>query len=226
MHQRIAIVAVMIVCAHLTAARAHSAQAADATLVFTPQSVLLASDSRDGAQFGEAVALDGDTALIAAPYADPEGTTGAAYVFVRSGGAWIEQAQLVGASAVFDGFGASVALSGDIAFVGAPGEDVGDGAVYVFQRIGTAPGAPTLNPPVVTGSTVALSWTAGSGGTPTGYTVIATATPNGAPIASVGLTGTSALFPNVPPGTYYLRLTASNAAGASAPSPQVTVTMP
>jgi hypothetical protein len=79
---------------------------------------------------------------------------------------------------------------------------------------------------VVTGSTVVLSWTTGSGGTPTSYTLTAAATPTGSPIATVTLTGLGASFTNVPPGTYYLRLTASNAAGTSAPSSQVTVTVP
>jgi hypothetical protein len=34
------------------------------------------------------------------------------------------------------------------------------------------------------------------------------------------------LFANVPPGTYYLRLTATNAAGTSGPSAVVTLVVP
>lgn len=90
----------------------------------------------------------------------------------------------------------------------------------------TAPGAPTLNVPMVSGSTVSLSWTAGSGGAPAGYTLAASATPGGAPIVTVPLGGTSVSFAGVPSGTYYLRLTASNAAGASPPSAEVTLTVP
>lgn len=134
MHQRIAL-AFLMLCAPLVPVRPVSAQAVDAAQAMMPQGMLLASDSTSGTQFGSAVALDGDTALIAAPAA---GQSGAAYVFVRSGGAWIEQAKLVGGSPdPIAFFGTSVAVSGDIAFVGAPGEDTVAGAVYVFRRIGT-----------------------------------------------------------------------------------------
>jgi hypothetical protein len=90
----------------------------------------------------------------------------------------------------------------------------------------SAPLAPVLNPPSVSGGTVNLSWTPGGGGAPTGYTLTATATPSGSPLATVPLTGTSASFPGVPSGTYYLRLTAANAAGTSASSNQVTLVVP
>ena len=78
--------------------------------------------------------------------------SGAAYVFVRSGGVWVQQAYLKASnSGMLDGFGAAVAISGDTIVVGAPGEDSaatgvnGDeldntegssGAVYVFVRSG------------------------------------------------------------------------------------------
>ncbi len=88
-----------------------------------------------------------------------------------------------------------------------------------------APGAPTLAA-TATGSTVNVSWTAGSGGTPTGYTLRASTTPGGAPIATLPVSGTTATFTDVPSGTYYLTLTASNATGTSAASNQVTVTVP
>ena len=86
-----------------------------------------------------------------------------------------------------------------------------------------APGVPTLSASA-SGSTVNVSWTAGGGGAPTGYTLSASVTPGGAPIATVPVGGASASFPNVPSGTYYLRLTASNGAGTSPASNQVTVT--
>jgi hypothetical protein len=89
----------------------------------------------------------------------------------------------------------------------------------------SAPGVPTLSASA-TGTTVNVSWTAGSGGAPTGYVLSASVTPGGAPIASVPLGGTSAAFPGVPSGTYYLRLTATNAAGTSPASNQVTATVP
>jgi hypothetical protein len=89
----------------------------------------------------------------------------------------------------------------------------------------TAPGAPTLSASV-SGRTVSVSWTPGSGGAPAGYTLSAAVSPAGAAIATVPLGGTGVSFPNVPSGTYYLRLTATNGAGTSPASNQVTVTVP
>lgn len=88
------------------------------------------------------------------------------------------------------------------------------------------PGAPTLNTPTVSGSTVSLSWSAGSGSAPSSYTLVARMSPGGPPIATVPLGGTSQSFSNVPAGTYYLELTAANAAGTSPPSAQVTLVVP
>lgn len=90
----------------------------------------------------------------------------------------------------------------------------------------TAPGVPTLHAPIVSGSTVSLSWTPGSGDPPTSYTLVASDAPGGAPIVTVPLTGTSVSFAGVPSGTYYLRLTATNGAGTSAPSGEVTLVVP
>lgn len=95
-------------------------------------------------------------------------------------------------------------------------------------RVGATapPGTPTLHAPSVSGTTVSFSWTAGSGVAPTSFVLSAAVTPGGAPVASVPLSGSSASIPGVPRGTYYARLTAVNAAGASAPSNQVTVVVP
>jgi nucleoside-specific outer membrane channel protein Tsx len=102
---------------------------------------LTASDGAAGDEFGYAVAVSGDTAMVGAPSAEVSGLTwaGAVYVFVRSNGSWSEQAKLTaGDGAEDDGFGYSVALSGDTAVVGAPWADVSDrdnaGAAYVFVR--------------------------------------------------------------------------------------------
>jgi len=89
----------------------------------------------------------------------------------------------------------------------------------------SAPGAPVLNTPSVSGGIVSLSWAPGGGGVPASYTLYASLTPGGAPIASLALTGTSAAFP-APSGTYYLRMTASNAVGTSGLSNQVTLVVP
>jgi uncharacterized repeat protein (TIGR01451 family) len=112
-------------------------------LIYLEQKVL-ASDGAAGDQFGVSVAISGDTALVGAPYDDVEANAdqGSAYVFVRVGTTWTEQAQLTASDgALNDQFGSSIALSGGTALIGAPYDDVGanndQGSVYVFVRSGT-----------------------------------------------------------------------------------------
>lgn len=104
------------------------------------QQKLTASDGAAGAQFGSSVALAGDTALIGAP---PGGSgAGAAYVFVRTNGQWTEAQKLTASDGVdYDSFGRSVALSADVAVVGASCQggtplqnNLGPGYAYVFRR--------------------------------------------------------------------------------------------
>ncbi|MBP7777582.1 MAG: hypothetical protein KA371_10670 [Acidobacteria bacterium] len=87
------------------------------------------------------------------------------------------------------------------------------------------PGAPTLNPPMVSGSTVGLSWTPGTGSAPTSYVLTAFAS-GGAVLATVPLTGTSASFSGVPSGSYLLQLVAVNVLGSSPPSSPVPLVVP
>jgi len=110
---------------------------------WTQQAKLMASDAQANDNFGYSVAVSGDTAVIGARSEDTGGSTaGAAYVFTRSGGAWVEQAKLMASDAVDgDYFGWSVAVSGDTAVIGARSEDTGGsdaGAAYVFTRSGGA----------------------------------------------------------------------------------------
>ena len=72
----------------------------------------------------------------------PNRDQGSAYVFVRSGSTWSQQAQLTAADgAVNDRFGGSVAISGETVVVGAPSDriitDYGRGSAYVFVRSGS-----------------------------------------------------------------------------------------
>src|SRR5688572_17015953 len=107
------------------------------------EALFTGSDSSSGDVFGDAVAMDGDTALIGAYGADNENgaNAGAAYVFVRNGTTWTEQQRLIGDPGALFSFGAAVAVSGDTAVVGAFGEDhsglVNAGAAYVYVRSGT-----------------------------------------------------------------------------------------
>jgi hypothetical protein len=108
---------------------------------WTQQAELTSGDGAQHDSFGASVALagDGSIALVGAP--GPNIRTGAAYVFVRSGTTWTQQAVLTpGDGAQYDSFGASVALAGDgsTALVGAPGHYIRTGAAYVFTRSGTS----------------------------------------------------------------------------------------
>jgi hypothetical protein len=106
--------------------------------------VLAPSDGASGDEFGRAVAIsaDGNTALIGAA-GDDFGSVvdaGTARVFVRSAGTWTPQATLQAPDAAsLDELGESVALTldGNLAFVGAPGDNSGRGSVRVFSRTGT-----------------------------------------------------------------------------------------
>ncbi|NOK11951.1 DUF7507 domain-containing protein [Corallococcus exercitus] len=109
-------------------------------LIVTEQAKLTASDAEAGDFFGIAVALSGDTAVVGAPGSNtaPFLDGGAAYVFVRSGTTWSEQAKLTASDAETGGaFGFAVALSGDTVVVGDPNRDNSAGAAYVFVRSGT-----------------------------------------------------------------------------------------
>jgi hypothetical protein len=92
--------------------------------------------------FGYAVALSGDTALIGAYRDDYDifGDAGSAYVFTRDGGTWDSGIKLLAADgAGGDNFGHSVAISGDIALIGAHNNDDkggGSGSAYLFTRSG------------------------------------------------------------------------------------------
>jgi len=109
---------------------------------WTQQQKLTASDTEDGDIFGVSVGIDGDTAIVGAPYESTGGTqSGAAYVFTRSGSTWTEQQKLVASDASsFSEFGASVAISGNTVIVGAyqdNGAGSSRGAAYVFTRSGS-----------------------------------------------------------------------------------------
>ena len=103
------------------------------------QTKLIASVAAAGDGFGEEVTISGDTVAVGSEYADDG--SGAAYVFQRTGTTWKEQAKLTASDATEgDEFGESVAISGDTIVVGADdaaGAELGTGAAYVFQRIGT-----------------------------------------------------------------------------------------
>ena len=128
---------------------------------------LKASNTDAGDEFGRSVTVSGDTVVVGAPFEDSNSTgvdgdqsdnsamwAGAAYVFVRSGTIWSQEAYLKASNTdAIDWFGWSVAASGDTVVVGSNGEDSsatgvdgdqsdnsanGAGAAYEFVRSGTS----------------------------------------------------------------------------------------
>lgn len=182
----------------------NSANAAGAAYVFvydgtnwTQQAYLKASNAAEGDAFGSYVAISGDTIVIGAPQEDSNATgvggdqsnnsatnAGAAYVFVRTGINWSQQAYLKASNAeAFDQFGRSVAVFGDTIVIGALAEDsnatgvngnqgnnsVGNsGAAYVFTRTGTVWSQQAYLKP----SNTSFNWNFGSAVAVHGNTVV------------------------------------------------------
>jgi hypothetical protein len=159
---------------------------------WTQQAYLKASNTDARDVFGASVAVSGDTVVVGAagvpPYGEASNATGvngdqsdnsapgagAAYVFVRSGTNWTQQAYLKASNTdAGDQFGRAVAASGDTVVSGAPVESsnatgvngdqsdnsaFGAGAAYIFTGLGPGPQlAITLSP-----QTVTLSWPVGA----------------------------------------------------------------
>jgi Concanavalin A-like lectin/glucanases superfamily/FG-GAP repeat/Secretion system C-terminal sorting domain len=136
------------------------------TGVWTQQAYLKASNTGGNDRFGYSVAISGETVVVGA-YGESSNATsingdeanngasssGAAYIFVRSGTTWSQQAYLKASNTeANDNFGYSVAISGEMVVVGAYQEASnatginGDGAnnsasssgaAYIFVRSGT-----------------------------------------------------------------------------------------
>jgi hypothetical protein len=99
--------------------------------------------------------------------------------------------------------------------------------VLVTVPAPTPPAAPTALAASVSGSTVSLSWTPPAAAI-TGYVLEAGTAPglaNLIPGLALGTTP-SLVAPNVPPGTYRVRIRATNGALVSAPSNEISVVVP
>ena len=102
---------------------------------------LTAPDAELGDEFGRAVAVQGNVAVVGAPNDATAGFgTGAAYVFEKTTTGWqLQQTLMAHDAAAASFFGASVAIDGDRIVVGAFGDqNAGNfaGAAYVFVRAG------------------------------------------------------------------------------------------
>ncbi len=100
-----------------------------------------AGDGSHFDRFASAVAISADIAIVGAPNDDVGGAAdqGSAYVFSLVDGGWRFEAKIIapdGAEA--DVFGSAVALEGNLAIIGAPGDDIGpaenQGSAHVFVR--------------------------------------------------------------------------------------------
>jgi uncharacterized repeat protein (TIGR02543 family) len=115
------------------------------------QAYVKASNTRAFAHFGEAVSISGDTVVVGASGDSSNATgvngdqsntstpgSGAAYVFVRTGVTWTQQAYLKASTTTAGGLGTSVGISGDTIVAGETGLGGISGGAYVFVRSGTA----------------------------------------------------------------------------------------
>ncbi|HEX6884496.1 MAG TPA: hypothetical protein VF530_14060 [Planctomycetota bacterium] len=129
----------------------------------------------DSGFFGNTLVMEGDTAVVAAP-----GSTShphAVYVYVRTGGQWIQQQKLSPSDGRIGVFGGLVALSGDTLAVGGNRE-----RAYVFVRTTSGwveqqslelPGAPR-------------AWSFGHGVWLDGDTLVVSAPTEGTPATTAG----------------------------------------
>ena len=108
--------------------------------VWSQQLKLVGTGAVGRSEQGTSVSLsaDGNTAIVGGNH--DNNNIGAAWVYVRSGGTWIQQGnKLVGSGATGNagqGFSVSLSANGDTAIVGGIGDNVSAGAAWVFTRSG------------------------------------------------------------------------------------------
>ena len=101
---------------------------------------LNANDRTNLDNFASSIDVSGTTGIMGALNDDAGRQSGSAYIFTRQGTAWAQQAKLTASDAASgDLFGVDVAVSGDVAVVGAYLDDdagTSSGSAYVFERSG------------------------------------------------------------------------------------------
>ncbi len=108
--------------------------------LWAQEAKLIAANGAATDWFGSQVAIAGNLAIVAAPrgyYSISH--IGSAYVFLRDGARWTQEAELIASDARdYDGFAAGVGITGGVAIVGATrqhNQGVQTGAAYLFQRM-------------------------------------------------------------------------------------------
>ncbi|MCE9619791.1 MAG: hypothetical protein K8R92_07760 [Planctomycetes bacterium] len=124
-------------------------QRPDSDSPFDYATKLVATTPMVGAAFGSSVSIHGDKIAVGAPFETVSGSTpGAAYVFVKSGGAWLFEKRFQGTTNAAR-FGQAIAIESDRLAVGAP-SDAQDGyesgAVFMYRFAGTWLADTTLRP--------------------------------------------------------------------------------
>jgi len=108
---------------------------------WSQQAKLVASDAAGNDDGGRMVAISGDYALMSA--SSKNTTTGAGYLFKRSGSNWSQAQKLTASDAAnYDAFGFGLDLDGEYGLIGAYGNDDGgsiSGSAYIFYGDLTAP---------------------------------------------------------------------------------------
>ena len=119
------------------------------------QAYIKASNAEADDEFGHAIALDGDTLVVGAPFEDSPstginndqgnddttgGASGAVYVYVRANGIWSQEAYIKASNTgVSDFFGTSVAVNEDTIAIGAPREDSSAHGINGDENSGALP---------------------------------------------------------------------------------------
>lgn len=107
--------------------------------VWNLQQKITASNAAANDNFGDAIAMDGDTIVVAAPSADAGGTDrGSVYAFVKSGSVWSQQQILPPITGAANGDkvgeGNALSITGDTVAVGARSAASNNGRVGLYKR--------------------------------------------------------------------------------------------
>ncbi|MBN2412799.1 PKD domain-containing protein [candidate division KSB1 bacterium] len=108
--------------------------------LWTQSHKFVPGDGNGDEYFGKAVAIEGNYVVVGAPEYEGQNVfgTGVVYIYEYNGSAWSEQKLIPADGSSGDGFGISVAISGDYILIGSFNHDLTGkadaGAVYVYKK--------------------------------------------------------------------------------------------